>query len=290
MMKEQKLIVWRTAVLVVVCGLLLAGCGSTPSGTSLTSAADGAEDAESFNPDVSTGSDRTLVRFLDKPFTDSFTAEVKAHAYIVEVPEDVPAVDIYTTGTANHMTILTRAGVMALTRGDQPDRKDVLGTNYNNKSLGLRATVSVPPDRTIYIWIQNVDKLGKYTVITKSCQTVYPSPFEGAWRSSTYPNTEISISGNTISFFVNQLLGGKGSFTYTDDDKMTVTLTHGLSEKANSLVALPGMSDIDKEDKGLKYQVNCRIAGNELNAGPFSFLLADTLQQLTLDSSKWTRK
>jgi hypothetical protein len=214
---------------IVVIGILLIvllfmGCAGSP------------DDVENFDPSVSAGSDFTSVIFLDKPFTDSFTAQRKAHAYVVEVPEDISAVDIYTTGTANRMTILNRAGLTAIARRSQPERKDVLGVNYSNKSLGLRASVSVPPDRKIYMWIQNVDKYGEYTVITKSCQTVYPSPFEGMWQLSADPNVEMSIGGNTISFFVKQLLMGKGTFTYTDDNKITVTLTHGISLKTDSLV------------------------------------------------------
>jgi hypothetical protein len=263
---------------VLLIALLVMGCSGSP-------------DVKNFNPDVSTDSDFTSVIFLDKPFTDSFTAESKAHAYVVEVPEDIPAVDIYATGTANRMTILNSPGLAAISRGSQPDRKDVLGLNYNNKSVGLRTTVTVPPERKIFIWIQNVDKLGEYTVITKSCQTVYPSPFEGAWQLSINSNIEMSISGNTISFFVLQALMGKGTFTYTDDNKMTVTLTHGHSQKTKLLAVLPpGTSDVDKVDKGLKYQADWRISGNELNAGPLSFQFTDPAQPLNINDSKWVRK
>ena len=39
MMKKQKLIVWGISVLAVACGMLLAGCGSAPSGASPKAAA-----------------------------------------------------------------------------------------------------------------------------------------------------------------------------------------------------------------------------------------------------------
>jgi hypothetical protein len=266
---------------VLLIALLVMGCS-------------GSTDVKNFNPDVSTGSDFTSVIFLDKPFTDSFTAESKAHAYRIDVPEDIPAVDIYTTGTANRMTIVNNAGLTAISRSSQPARQDVLGLNYNNNSLGLRTTVAVPPERKIFIWIQNVDKLGEYTVITKSCQTVYPSPFEGTWQNSTDSNVGMSIEGNTISFFAYGQLMGQGVFTYTDDNKITITLTHGANVKTNSMAALqPVTSEVAKVDRGLKYQTDCRISGNELSTGQLSFKLADVdpnQDTAVIAPAKWTRK
>jgi hypothetical protein len=48
-----------------------------------------------------------------------------------------------------------------------------------------------------------------------------------------------------------------------------------------------------KVDRGLKYQTNCRIAGNELNMGEVSFQLTDAdpnRNTVVVNAGKWTRK
>jgi hypothetical protein len=257
-----------TGLVFLILELLTFGCAGTPDAANTSK-----NGATTIDFNIPTGADFSTVIFPGEPFEDSFTEEFPAHFYRMDIPEDVIAVDIYTTGTANRLTVLSEAGVGALMDQKEPPMSEVLGINYTNSSLGVRTTVPVPENKKIFIWIQAADnkKTGNYTIMTKT-NLPYPAPFEGVWRFSQ-SNQQMQFF---LGFFeeswqirVNAELLAQGTYTYTDD-KITFTITEHYDSDTKQQITLPATYPypIRPFETGAKYLADYTLSGNNLNVGP----------------------